>query len=137
MVSPRIHRTNQHSDTFYRTKEGGDQRTYVHGFFDAIDIDKNLHRPFTWLLMQVCHVLYNASAYLGSWEIERGKFLLWVRLIDLELPAKGFGVEVLGLLPVSIVDPMLKERAIDTHHEQHLLPGSGPSRSHHCGVVQA
>ena len=79
-VSPRIHRINQHSDTIYRANEGApnegapnegrDQRTYVHGFFDAIDIDINLHRPFTWLLMQVRHVLHNASAYLGSWEIE-------------------------------------------------------------------
>lgn len=42
--------------------EGGNERTYVHSFFNAIDIDKYLHRPFTWLLMQILHVLQNSSA---------------------------------------------------------------------------
>lgn len=62
MVSSRIHRINQHSNKIYRMNEGGNERTYVHSFFNAVDIDIYLHRPFTRLLMQVLHVLQNPSA---------------------------------------------------------------------------
>lgn len=61
MVSPRIHRINQHSDKIYGTDVGGNERTYVHSLFNAMDININLHRPFTWLLMQVLAELHNSS----------------------------------------------------------------------------
>lgn len=59
--------------------------------------------------MQVLDVLHNSSSKLGSWEVERGN-ILWVRLVVLEVPVQGFGVEFLGLLRINNVDPKFLKR---------------------------